>query len=138
MAGSSSFSIAAVRHIARAPELVRLLVLVLAVMALTLEIRDGQALDPRGAAQVSILSAPAALPDSVIAEGEPSAESNASIVHRLAAGVRAPALRPRVDDIWLVALFLAGLLVGLLGLPGWRPRVPLPAGGAAPTGEKFC
>lgn len=117
------------RHIARAPQLLRVLVLIFAAVVLTLEVRDGQMVDPRETTYVSLVSSIVAEANSPEAEPELPGETGGQSVHCRYACLRAAAPRPRLDDLWPVALLFIGL-VGLLGSTRRGSRRTLPAFGA--------
>ncbi|GGL23466.1 hypothetical protein [Nocardia jinanensis] len=121
------------RHFARAPQLLRVLVLVFAAVVLTLEVRDGQMVDPRETTYVSLVFSIVAANNSAETEVERPGETGGQSVHCRYACVRAAVPRPRFDDLWPVALVFLGLVVGLLDSARRRPRMglPAPASGAA-------
>jgi hypothetical protein len=126
-----------VRHIARAPQLLRVLVLVLAAVVLTLEVRDGQMVDPRETTYVSLVSFLVAERNSAESEIERPGDSGGQSVHCRYACARAAVPRSRLDDLWSVALIFMGLVVGLLDYARrTSPRV-LPASSPAATGEEI-
>jgi hypothetical protein len=126
-----------VRHIARAPQLLRVLVLVFAAVVLTLEVRDGQMVDPRETTYVSLLSFFVAESNSAESEVERPGESGGQAVHCRYACARAAVPRPRPGDLWSIALILTGLVVGLVDYARRAsPRV-LPASSPAATGEEI-
>ncbi|MEV0105639.1 hypothetical protein AB0H42_04755 [Nocardia sp. NPDC050799] len=125
------------RHIARAPQLLRVLVLVFAAVVLTLEVRDGQMVDPRETTYVSLVSFLVAERNSAESEVERPGESGGQSVHCRYACARAAVPRPRLGDLWPVALIFMGLVVGLLDYARrTSPRVP-PACSPGATGEQI-
>ncbi|MGA6208769.1 hypothetical protein ACPESR_28840 [Nocardia testacea] len=125
------------RHIARAPQLLRVLVLVFAAVVLTLEVRDGQMVDPRETTYVSLVSSLVAMNNSAESEVERPGETGGQSVHCRYACARATVPRPRLDDLWPVALLFMGLVVGLLDYARRVSPSALPALGAAATGEEI-
>ncbi|WP_063035604.1 hypothetical protein [Nocardia grenadensis] len=125
------------RHIARAPELVRVLVLVFAAVVLTLEVRDGQLVDPRETTYVSLVSSLVAVHNSAETEVERPSETGGQSVHCRYACARAAAPRPRFDDLWPAALLFMGLVVGLLVYTRRISPSALPAPAAAAAGEEI-
>lgn len=124
------------RHIARAPQLLRVLVLVFAAVVLTLEVRDGQMVDPRETTYVSLVSFLVAERNSAESEVERPGESGGHSVHCRYACARAAVPRPRLDDLWPVALIFMGLVAGL---PDYARRASsrvLPMSGPAATGAE--
>lgn len=124
------------RHIAQAPQLLRVLVLVFAAVVLTLEVRDGQMVDPRESTYVSLVSFFVAEGNSAESEVERPGESGGQSVHCRHACSRAAVPRPRLDDLWPVALIFIGLVVGLLDHARRGSPRELPASGPAATGEE--
>ncbi|MGW5385184.1 hypothetical protein [Nocardia sp. NPDC003963] len=125
------------RHYARAPKLLRMLVLVFAAVVLTLEVRDGQMVDPRETTYVSLVSAIVAAVDSAEPETERPDDTGGQSVHCRYACVRSAVPRPRIDDLWPVALMFIGLVVGLSDSACRRSRIELPAAGASATGGEI-
>jgi hypothetical protein len=124
-----------VRHIARAPELSRVFVLILAAVVLTLEVRDGQMVDPRETIYVSLAS-------SIGASGNPAetdaerGEAGGQSVHCRYVCVRAAVPRPRLDDLWPTTLLFIGLVVEPLDpVSRGNGRASAAAGAAATGGE---
>ncbi|WP_327148394.1 hypothetical protein [Nocardia sp. NBC_01329] len=128
------------RHIARAPRLLRVLVLILTAVVLTLEVRDGRMVDPRETTYVSHASSLVAEIDSAESEPEPETdrqgETGGQSVHCRYACLRAAVPRPRLDDLWPTALLVMGLGVGLPGsVRGGSPRAHPTADAAVTGGE---
>ncbi|MEU4312585.1 hypothetical protein [Nocardia sp. NPDC024068] len=121
-------------RMARRPSLVQVLLLVLAAVVPALEARDSSASEIVQVQQVAI-AAPAITADyQVRAAPSDPADSERHAAHCPYACLRAPAVRPRVDHLWAVALLLAGLLLGAACSAPRNSRVPLPGHRAAATG----
>ncbi|WP_416564719.1 hypothetical protein [Nocardia testacea] len=125
------------RHIARAPELLRVLVLVFAAVVLTLEVRDGQLVDPRESTYVSLVSSLVAVHNSADSEAERPGDTGGHSVHCRYACMRAAIPRPRLDDLWPVALMFIGLVVGLADSARRTSPRALPACETSATGEEI-
>lgn len=122
------------RQIARTPRLLRLLVLVLAAMVLTLEVRDGRMVDPRESTYVSLASTVVAEINAADAGSERPGETGGQSVHCRYACLRAAVPRPRLDDLWPIALLVVGLVIGLSDSARRSVRTALPAPDATATG----
>ncbi len=114
-----------------------MLVLVFAAVVLTLEVRDGRMVDPRETTYVSLVSSFVALNNSAEPEVERPDGTGGQSVHCRYACVRAAVPRPRLDDLWPVALLFLGFVVGLSNSTLRVSPRALPASGVAPTGEEI-
>lgn len=120
---------------ARRPSLVQVLLLVLAAVVLTLEVRDSSGSESIHVQQVSPVALPTPTGDAVTVTPFDPRESDGHGVHCPYACLRAPAVRPRTDHLWVAALLLAALLLGAAGSAHRRPRPPLIGYRAAATGS---
>lgn len=112
-------------------------VLVFAAVVLTLEVRDGQMVDPRETTYVSLVSAIIAANNPAGSETERPGETGGQSVHCRYACMRAAVPRPRLDDLWPVALIFLGLVVGLLEPARRGARIAFPASGLSATGGEI-
>jgi hypothetical protein len=103
-------------------------------VVLTLEVRDGQMVDPPESTYVSLVSSIVAERNSAGPEAERPGETGGQSMHCRYACVRAALPRPRPADLWPAVLLFLGLVGGLLDSACSGSRIALPASGPAVSG----
>lgn len=116
------------------PSLMQVLLLVLAAVVLTLEVRDGVHPEPVRAHSVALAVPVLAVADPVRVAASDPVDSERQAAHCPYACLRGPAVRPRADHLWVAALLLAGLLLGRALIAPRGARIPPARRRAAVTG----